>query len=189
MTRKCRHCRAEFTPTRPMQNACGIPCAMAIARKAVEKKQAAQERAERRADRAKREKMKSRRAWLAECQAVVNKYVRLRDANLGCISCDRPASWDGQWHASHFRSVGAASAVRFHLWNIHKACSICNNHKSGNLSEYEPRLREKIGADKVEWLRTQNQRADYPVEYLKRLKAVFSRKVRRLEKRMEGVTS
>ena len=180
--KRCRHCRSEFTPMRPMQKACSPTCALELAR-------AVRLKAERKEDRVKREKMKSRRDWLAECQTVVNKYVRLRDARLGCVSCDRPASWDGQWHASHFRSVGAASAVRFHLWNIHKACSICNNHKSGNLSEYEPRLREKQGDIKVDWLRTQNQRADYPIEYLKRLKAVFSRKVRRLEKRMEKETA
>ena len=180
--KKCRHCRSEFTPVRPMQKACSPTCALELAR-------AVRLKAERKEDRVKREKMKRRSDWLAECQAVVNKYVRLRDAHLGCVSCDRPASWDGQWNASHFRSVGAASAVRFHLWNIHKACSICNNHKSGNLSEYEPRLREKQGDAKVDWLRTQNQRADYPVEYLKRLKAVFSRKVRRLEKRMERETA
>jgi hypothetical protein len=186
--KKCKSCRTEFTPARPLQVVCGLDCAIADAAKQVARNAAKEASFQRRVDREKREKMKSRRDWLAECQAVVNKYVRLRDRHLGCVSCDKPASWQGQWHASHLRSVGAASAVRFHLWNIHKACSICNNHKSGNLAEYEPRLREKIGAEKVEWLRSQNQLAAYSIEYLKRLKAVFSRKVRRLEKRMEGET-
>ena len=113
----------------------------------------------------------------------MNRYVRLRDAGAGCISCHLPATWGGQWHASHFRSVGAASAVRFNLWNIHKACSPCNAHKGGNIHEYRPRLIAKIGAEKVDWLMCQNGRADYPVEYLKRLKAVFAKKARRLEKR------
>jgi hypothetical protein len=130
----------------------------------------------------KREKLKTRAEWAREAQAAVNKYVRMRDYHLGCVSCDKPASWPGQWHASHFRSVGAASAVRFSLWNIHKSCSICNNWKSGNLSDYEPRLREKIGGSKVDWLRTQNQCVSYSIEYLKRLKSVFNKKARRLEK-------
>jgi len=101
------------------------------------------------------------------------------------VSCDKPATWDGQWHASHFRSVGAASAVRFNLWNIHKACSVCNNWKSGNLSEYEPRLTIKIGADKVEWLRTQNQVISYSVNYLTRIKTVFAKKAKRLQTRLQ----
>jgi len=114
---------------------------------------------------------------MREAQAIINRYVRLRDKDLGCISCDKPAAWQGQWHASHFRSVGASSATRFNLWNIHKSCSICNNWKSGNLSEYEPRLRAKIGDEKVDWLRTQNQRAEYSIEYLKRLIKIFKRKI------------
>ena len=169
----CKVCGASFTKLRHMQSVCSLKCAKAlpkIARKA-EKEQLRQ----------RKEKAKPRSKWLAEAQAAFNKYVRLRDKDLPCVSCGRPATWDGQWHASHFRSVGAASAVRFHLWNVHKACSICNNHKSGNLSEYEPRLREKIGGDKVDWLRTQNQRVRYSVEYLARLKAVFNRKANRLK--------
>jgi hypothetical protein len=133
--------------------------------------------------REKLEKLKTRTQWAAEAQKEVNRYVRLRDVHLGCVSCDKPANWDGQWHASHFRSVGAASAVRFNLWNIHKSCSVCNNWKSGNLSDFEPRLREKIGDQKVDWLRTQNQRAHYSIEYLKRLKYVMRKKANRQEER------
>lgn len=144
----------------------------------------AQKKAERADTKRRKEAAKTRSQWLKEAQEVVNRYVRLRDAKLGCVSCDKPATWGGQWHASHFRSVGVASAVRFNLWNIHKACSICNNWKSGNLSEYEPRLRERIGAEKVDWLRTQNQLADFQIEYLKRLKAVFAKRVKRMEKKL-----
>lgn len=145
----------------------------------------AQLRVERAADRKKRESLKPRAKWLAEAQAEVNRYVRLRDAKLGCCSCDLPASWGGQWHASHLRSVGAASAIRFHLWNITKSCSVCNNHKSGNIGEYLPRHIARIGKERVDWLYSQNQITTYSVEYLRRLKAVFAKKARRLERRYE----
>lgn len=158
-----------------MQTACSVRCAIKVP--------VLKRKAERADTKARKEAVKTRRQWLDEAQTAVNRYVRLRDAALGCVSCDRPPSWGGQWHASHFRSVGAASAVRFNLWNIHKACSICNNWKSGNLSEYEPRLRARIGDDRVEWLRSQNQLAAYPVEYLKRLKGVFNKKAKRQEAR------
>ena len=90
---------------------------------------------------------------------------------------------NGQWHGSHFRSVGAASAVRFNLWNIHKACSICNHHLSGNIAGYKPRLIQKIGLEKVEWLESQNQVVRHDIEYLKRYKRVMGKRLRMLEKR------
>lgn len=133
--------------------------------------------------RARREAAKPRAKWLAECQAVANKIVRIRDAGLGCVSCDRPSSWHGQWHASHLRSVGAASAVRLNLWNIHRACSICNNHLSGNVAEYLPRIRARIGNERVDWLYAQNQLVRYDVAYLARYKAVMGKKLKRMEQR------
>ena len=182
-SKKCKVCGSEFTPAKPMQKVCSLACALSIASLAKAKRERTALAADKRATREKLDAMKTRADWAKEAQAEVNRYVRLRDVNMGCVSCDKPATWDGQWHASHFRSVGAASAVRFHLWNIHKACSVCNNWLSGNLSEYEPRLREKIGWEKVDWLRTQNQVVSYSVEYLKRLKSVFAKKANRLVKR------
>jgi hypothetical protein len=119
-------------------------------------------------------------------EAAVNAYVRSRDhyRRLGCISCDKPWDWDGQWHASHFRSVGAASSVRYHLWNINRACWICNKLYSGRIDAYGPALVERIGQEKVDWLKGQNQPVRRTREYLERLRAVFARKLRRLEKRM-----
>lgn len=185
--RKCANpeCRTEFTPAfSTTQKVCKWQCGLAIkdanhdkARKAI----ASQERAE---HRQARERIKPRSKWLKEAEAAVNKYVRLRDAHLGCVSCDKPATWQGQWHASHLRSVGASSATRYHLWNIHKSCSVCNTHLSANLSEYLPRVRAKIGDAKVDWLYAQNQPATYTIEYLKRLKTIFTKKARRLEKRL-----
>ena len=184
MTRRCKVCRAEFTPRLPMAVVCSMDCAKSLAisvRGKLENQQAIRER---KADKVRREKLKSRADHAREAQAAVNKYIRIRDAESGCVSCDRPAAWDGQWHASHFRSVGAASQLRFNLWNIHKSCSICNNWKSGNIIEYEPRLIEKIGADKVKWLREQNQPAGHSIEYMQRVKAIFTKKARRALKRL-----
>ena len=169
----CKHCGACFVPARPMQQVCGAFCASRLVR--------AQKKEESERDKARKKAIKSRQQWLAEAQAIVNKYVRLRDKDLPCCSCDRPATWQGQWHASHFRSVGAASAIRFNLFNIHKGCSICNNHKSGNLEGYRPRILERIGQEKVDWLMGQNQLVRYDIEYLERLIKVFRKKVKRLE--------
>lgn len=186
---RCAHCRAKFVPERPGQIV-HVECVEAWAEAQAAKRERAEAKAaraaakvERAETRRRKEAIKPRAKWLAECQAIVNKIVRLRDAGLGCCSCDRGPEWDGQWHASHLRSVGAASAVRFHLWNIHKGCSICNNHLSGNLSEYLPRVRARIGDDKVDWIYTQNQVTAYDVAYLKRFKAVMGKRLKRMEAR------
>ena len=184
--KKCRNpaCRQEFVPQRPMQVVCGPRCAAQLAITKRQSVEAKARRAEKAKHRAAKERIKTRSDYEREAQAVINRYARLRDRLDGCISCDKPASWQGQWHASHFRSRGAAPHLRFNLWNIHKACSICNNHKSGNLIEYRPALIKKIGADKVAWLESENYRAGHDIEYLKRLKRVFAKKCRRLEARL-----
>jgi ribosomal protein L14E/L6E/L27E len=181
--KKCRQCKETYTPVRSMQLVCSGTCGIAYAQAQTVKSVKEEKKAERKAVKEKLQKLEPISYWEKKAEAAVNWYVRTRDAKDGCISCHLPASWDGQWHASHFRSVGAASAVRFNLWNINKACSVCNNWKSGNLSEYEPRIRAKLGNERVDWLRAQNQITRYSREYLERLARVFNKKARRLEKR------
>lgn len=186
--KRCQNddCGQEFVPRfSSMQKVCSPACALATkdkyqapARKAIADRQ-------RKELRASQERIKSRSEYLREAQAVINRYVRLRDAHLGCVSCDKPDTWGGQWHCSHFRSVGAAPQLRFNLWNMNKSCSACNNHLSGNLMEYRPRLIKKIGQRKVDLLESDNAIARHDISYLKRLKAVFSKKIRRLEARQK----
>lgn len=172
---RCKICRNEYKKFSISHKTCSPECAIELVNRDKAKKARVLHSAE-------KLRLKSRREWLKDAQIVVNQYIRLRDSSDGCISCDKPSTWQGQWHASHFRSVGAASAVRFNLWNISKSCSICNNWKSGNLSEYEPRLRAKIGDVKVDWLRSQNQPREYSIEYLQRLIKVFKKKIKRIQK-------
>ena len=172
---KCRVCRTPYQKWSITQKTCSnIACA-------IEQVKLDKAKKARKATIDRRKELKPRREWLQDAQKVVNQYVRLRDILKGCVSCDRPSTWQGQWHASHFRSVGAASAIRFNLWNIHKSCSICNNWKSGNLSDYEPRLRQKIGDEKVDWLRTQNHPVKHEIPYLKRLISIGKKKIKRLK--------
>lgn len=180
----CWACKSKFTPARTMQRVCSPLCGLELARNNRVKAERLEKAQERKETKAKLDKLKTNAQRANEAQTVVNKYVRLRDAKLGCVSCDRPASWDGQWHASHFRSVGAASGLRFHLWNIHKACSICNHHLSGNIAAYEPRLVDRIGRDRVEWLRNQNAVKHSDAAYLERMKKVFTKKAKRMESRV-----
>ena len=185
--KKCRVCRQPFEPRPPRALVCSEDCAgaFAVSKRLKEERRAekAAQALERKDTKARKERLKSLSQLAKEAEREVNRYVRARDFKEGCISCDKPATWQGQWHASHFRSVGAAKQHRFNLWNIHKACSVCNNWKSGNIGEYAPRLLQKIGPEKYQFLVAQNGCKKYNREYLERLKRVFSRKARRQETR------
>lgn len=184
--KRCKVCQAMFTPARNFQAVCGeIACAIAHAPANQIRARKALADVERKEIQVRKERLKSRADHAKEAQAVINRYVRLRDAHLGCISCDKPPSWGGQWHCSHFRSVGAAAHLRFNLWNMNKSCSQCNAHLSGNIMVYRPRLVEKIGAEKVVWLECNQDLVRHEIPYLKRLKSVFTKKTKRLEKRYE----
>lgn len=186
--KRCPECRVMFAPARSGQAVCGeINCAIAHGQSEKGRAIAGKALAEvgRREIKVRKEALKSRSDHAKEAQAVINRYVRLRDAHLGCISCDKPASWGGQWHCSHFRSVGAAAHLRFNLWNMNKSCSQCNAHLSGNIMVYRPRLVEKIGAEKVEWLECNQDLVRHEIPYLKRLKAIFTKKARRIEHKQE----
>lgn len=149
----------------------------------VKQVQAKEVKAANKVHREAKERIKPKSKWLSELQAVFNKYVRLRDVNLGCVSCDKPSDWQGQWHASHYYSRGHSSSLRFNLWNCHKSCSICNNHLSGNIGEYTPKLIDKIGQERFDYLLGhKSDVASYDIEWIKRAIKIARKAVKRLEK-------
>ena len=83
----------------------------------------------------KKEKLKAAREWAKEAQEGVNLYNRARDKGRPCISCDKPDV--GVRNASHYRSAGACSSLRFNTFNNHASCYSCNCSLSGNLLAWE----------------------------------------------------
>ena len=183
MTKPCAVCPTEFEPARPLQRVCSMNCAIEWNRRKDAKKAT---KAFNRETKRRRLEAKTLAQWKSELQVIVNRYVRLRDATEGCISCDKGPAWDGQWHCSHYHPTSTSSAVRFNLWNMHKGCSRCNAHLSGNIGAYTPRLIEKIGQRKFDWLELHhNDITKYDIEWIKRAIIVARKGVRRLERRME----
>lgn len=153
---KCKECGAYYVKFQSTQQVCSVKCAMAMSKRKAEAKRKQADKAERRERKARLEKLKSRRDYEKDLQKEFNKFIRLRDRDLPCISCGR--YHQGQWHAGHYRSVGACPELRFNEDNVHKQCSVCNNHKSGNAIEYRIGLVERIGLERVEFL----ERKDHP---------------------------
>ena len=182
---KCKECSEYYTKFRSTQQVCSVKCAMAMGKRKAEEKRKKLEKADRleasRRMRERKEKLKSRSDWLKDLQRVFNEFIRLRDADLPCISCGR--YHNGQYHAGHYRSVGACPELRFNEDNTHKQCSACNNHLSGNILEYRLGLIEKIGIERVEFL----ERQDHPplklsVEEIKDLIKAYKAKVKELKR-------
>ena len=190
MARKCRHCRAEIPPKAKSNHwqAAGFCNCDCMASHGLEKaRQQQQRKADReakakRADMRKRkEALKSRADWAKEAQAAFNKWIRLRDAHLPCISCGR--HHQGQYHAGHYRTVGANPELRFEPLNVHKQCAPCNNHKSGNIVEYRINLVSRIGQDAVDWLEGPHEPKRYTVDQLREIKREYTRKAREIERK------
>ena len=167
--KKCKICKAYFTPQRPLQLVCQWKCAIDFAKdtkiKTVKKevKEA-------------KLKLKSRSDWLKDTQVVFNKYIRLRDRDDGCISCGSKSAY--AYHAGHYKSIGSAGHLRFNELNCHRQCSACNTHLSGNLIRYRHGLIRKIGIHAVETLESDNNTVKWSVEEIKLLKAQFSAKIK-----------
>ena len=122
---------------------------------------------------------KSKAQWAKEAQTEFNRFIRLRDAALPCISCGR--HHQGQWHAGHFLSVGARPELRFEEWNVHKQCAPCNTHLSGNAVLFRKGLIAIAGAEIVDWLEGPHDPRRDTVDDLKAIKAKYAAKVRALE--------
>jgi hypothetical protein len=180
--KKCsvKTCRASFVPKVSFQSWCSPDCAVVIARDKREKKRKSLASIERREIKVRKEKLKNRADHLREAQATFNEWVRLRDADRPCISCGR--HHEGQYHAGHYRSVGANPELRFEPLNVWKQCAPCNTHLSGNLVNYRISLLQGIGAEKVEWLEGPHEPRKYTVEEIKTIKAEYRAKTRELKK-------
>lgn len=138
--RKCKICREWFHPVYSNLWWCcpehGAQYALVL--RSNEKKKAEEERQAKR-----RQAVKPLSYFIGQAQQAFNDFIRYRDRLKPCISCGR--HHDGQYHAGHFRTTGSNPELRFNEDNCHKQCAPCNNHLSGNLAAYRPKLILKIG--------------------------------------------
>lgn len=167
----CRICKSKFEKRSISHRACSIPCAIEFGRIAAEKRS-------KKDHKEARERVKTRSEWIKDAQTVFNKWVRLRDKEFPCISCQKYHI--GQYHAGHYLSVGARPELRFEPLNCHKQCQPCNTHLSGNLVLYRKNLIEKIGIDKVEWLESHQESSKLSIPEIKEIIKLYKEKVKNI---------
>lgn len=131
-----------------------------------------------------RQKHKTKSDHKKEAQSAFNAYIRARDEGKPCISCgNMPESYyGGGVDAGHYRSRGSAPQCSFNLYNVHAQCKRCNRYLSGNVTEYRKGLVQRIGLDKVEALENDEEIRRFDVAYYQRIKSIFTRKKKLLER-------
>ncbi len=163
---KARGCGVAFTPRNPMQCVCGPSCAHLFTRDKKEQAETKARQASRRADRAKRESLKTRSDWIKDAQREFNRYVRLRDAGRLCICCDKDlgdGDVGGAFDCGHFRSVGSAPHLRFDERNAHAQRKQCNRYGGGRAVDYRKGLVARYGIEYVEALEADQSPKHYTI--------------------------
>lgn len=131
-----------------------------------------------------KESIKTLSQYEAEAKKVFQKWVRLRDKNLNCVSCK--ATKAKSWHASHFYSANLYSGLIFDERNVHKSCDYCNVFLHGNLLEYRKGLIERYGLKYVEELEAEsiNKRVYKYTKYeLIEIKNVYNEKIKAITRK------
>jgi uncharacterized protein YecT (DUF1311 family) len=160
---ECQICGKPFNRQRMGQKVCGYRCAAKVPS---------------RANKARKDALKSRSQWMKEAQTAFNAWIRARDAKLPCISCGR--DHEGQWHAGHYLSTGARPELRFDPANVHKQCQPCNTHLHGNLVLYRAELIRRVGLAEVERLEGPGHTQKYTVDDLRRIRDEYRAKTKGL---------
>ena len=191
--KKCKECKKEFTPFRPLQVACDYWCALAIGRKSAQKKQDA------------KFKIKKASFYLNDTQhqkeltqKAFNKLRKLQefkwfaDRNLepSCISCGKTKM---DWCCGHFKTVKAQGILRFDSKNTYLQCNkYCNSSKSGNIEGcnktrgYKVGLVERFGEDEARAIRDYCESTTAPYKWtgpeLSEMRKRFNAEIRELER-------
>lgn len=176
--RKCTICKVN-TVANSMASVCSTECAII-------KAQADRKKRERKDDAAKRLALRSRKWWIAKAKMALHAYIRARDENMPCISCDtilrktgRPG---GDFDAGHFRSVGSAKHLEFEEANIFGQCKHCNDYLASNHFEYERRLAIRCGQDYVDAIKADQMPRKLSIEDFAQIEITYKAKLKELTK-------
>jgi len=170
--RKCVSCKEKFTPQNNTQIVCSVFCSIEF----MKSKKANDWQKEKKV---LKEKLMTKSDYLNICQKVFNTYIRTRDKDNNCISCNKKLV--GKYDAGHFFSVGAYPNLRFNENNVFGQCVHCNRDKHGNVKEYDLRLQSILNTeDYNQLLNDRNKPALLGIEDVKELIAIYRVKTKEL---------
>ena len=170
---RCRNCKDKFEPVKFNAKYClKDECIKAFVAE-VKEKTWKETKTRMKSD------LKTTQDWLKEAQTIFNKYIRLRDMGLLCISCNTIPK---KKNAGHYFSSGGHSNVRFDEDNVHLQCEHCNTFLSGNLLNYQIGIEKRIGAERLIELQGKAYlEKRWTVDELKEIIKEYKTKVRQLQ--------
>lgn len=131
--KKCKQCKAYFSPINSLQLVCSYQCALKFnSKKEVNKR-----------IKDLKKVVKTKSDYVNTLQVIFNTYIRLRDKGKTCISCRKRLTEN--YDAGHYYTVKNYSFLRFNEDNVHGQCGKCNQYLHGNLIEYSKKLKLRIG--------------------------------------------
>lgn len=180
-TKICPICQTVFKPWMTTQRiCCNYKCALIWNRMQDEKQRSRQQRRHQRSRLCS--KQKSWSEFNKEAQIAFNRYIRIRDQGWPCHACgcelndNNPDQAGAPVDASHYRSRGAASQLRFNVFNCVVCCWHCNRDLSGNIPNLRKGLINRFGIDVVHELEASHVIERLSISYLIRLKNIFTRR-------------
>jgi len=183
-SRKCKSCKTEFTPTRPMQKVCSPECAYTLVKEKADRDRRKEAIKDRLSVRKRLDAMQTLPQLVKKAQTAFNAFIRARDEGKPCISCGielTESGIGGGVDCGHFRSVGSAPNLRFEENNAHAQCKRCNRYLSGNAIEYRKRLIERIGLAEVERIEADQTVRKYTRDFLIQLASQYRAKTKVLQ--------
>lgn len=165
--KSCKVCGTEFKPFKTTQKVCGWKCA-AVEGKEVAKKKEAKDWQKRK--KTIKESLETRTQKINKTRIVFQKWVRLRDKDLPCISCGINY---GKFDAGHYLKAELYTGLIFDENNIAKQCYQCNKPLGGAQAEFRIGLVNRIGESGVKALEARKdalrtyQWSDYELEQIK----------------------
>ena len=126
-----------------------------------------------------RAKLKTLGEYKAEARKSFQKWIRMRDNDKPCISCNSTTAKD--WHGSHYFPANLYSGMIFDEDNVHKSCDYCNVFLHGNLIGYRKGLIKRYGIEFIENLERksdENRNKKYTKEELIAKKLQYDIKIK-----------
>lgn len=182
---KCKQCQVKVTKETSvivlLKRFCSFECAAKFGKANIPKGKEIRRKEQKKSDSEKLRnfKLNDKSLRKREAQKAFNAYIRERDKNEPCISCQR--HHEGQYHAGHYKTAGGFPELRFEELNCHKQCAPCNNHLSGNITQYRINLINKIGLDNVEWLESKHEPKRYTCNDLLAIEQKYKLKLKELK--------
>jgi len=148
--RRCKVCETVFVPKQFLQATCDYKCAITYAKILKENKAKAEWKIEQKAG---YEKLKTLGQYEAEAKKSFQHWIRLRDKDENCISCD--GNEKDLWDGGHYFKAEIFSGLIFDERNVNKQCRRCNRFMNGNELQYRKGLLKRYGNEFVDQLESE----------------------------------